>query len=367
MDVCINGMENIDFHNRKFFIVISKRDIYIAMSILSLIVVLCCSGFFYAFASKTGTDMNMSNKSGINMSHESMNKTRRIYFSRLSDNINAANGIYSIDYNGENEIALIEKCPPTVVKFIFRSINKLFLFSLIEKCPVANSKCILRPVVIHSIGEFIIFIAQEVHETEGKVKEILKTYSIRNDGKELTFMCDKALISYSPDFTTSIFKGHSDYDYMIRKFIDNEILRSCTLVNYSADIKVTGQFSPDGKYIQVLKNGEFYNFDIEADEIVGEKLANPGINSPDGEKLLHWDQDLYFISDSNGSNKNYLKLSVKGTSTPSWSRDSTSLLTVKTNRDGTFSIQILELNPARTEISKTKFVKQSMTDIIAIW
>lgn len=343
MDICVNEMENIDFHNRKFFIVISKRDIYIAMSILSLIVVLCCSGFFYAFASKTATDMNMSNKSGINMSHESMNKTRRIYFSRLSDNINAANGIYSIDYNGENEIALI------------------------EKCPVANSKCILRPVVIHSIGEFIIFIAQEVHETEGKVKEILKTYSIRNDGKELTFMCDKALISYSPDFTTSIFKGHSDYDYMIRKFIDNEILRSCTLVNYSADIKITGQFSPDGKYIQVLKNGEFYNFDIEANEIVGEKLANPGINSPDGEKLLHWDQDLYFISDSNGSNKNYLKLSVKGTSTPSWSRDSTSLLTVKTNRDGTFSIQILELNPARTEISKTKFVKQSMTDIIAIW
>lgn len=343
MDVCVNEMENIDFHNRKFFIVIPKRDIYIAMSILSLIVVLCCSGSFYAFASKTGTDMNMSNKSGINMSHESMNKTRRIYFSRLSDNINAANGIYSIDYNGENEIALI------------------------EKCPVANSKCILRPVVIHSIGEFVIFIAQEVHETEGKVKEILKTYSIRNDGKELTFMCDKALISYSPDFTTSIFKGHSDYDYMIRKFIDNEILRSCTLVNYSADIKITGQFSPDGKYIQVLKNGEFYNFDIEANEIVGEKLANPGINSPDGEKLLHWDQDLYFISDSNGSNKNYLKLSVKGTSTPSWSRDSTSLLTVKTNRDGTFSIQILELNPARTEISKTKFVKQSMTDIIAIW
>ena len=150
-------------------------------------------------------------------------------------------------------------------------------------------------------------------------------------------------------------------------------LRKSKEFTISKDFRGPLQFSPDGKLLQIIdKNSEVYNFDPETGKIVGEKIANPGFFSPDGEKVLWIDANGFFIANSDGKNKHHLE-NMKNK--PSWSLDSKSLLVDVSindedeNEEDACEIQMLQLNPERTAVSNTKIVKRvhGESEIFAVW
>lgn len=299
-----------------------KRNIFIAVAAALLLLVLVF-GSWYAF-----TTSSPENKLVVSEKDKALSAARRIYYSKKIDE-KSNMLIYSVDQNGENEIQLIEKCPGGV------------------------NFCMLEPVAVSSDGEFIYFNSFESSFTSSGNK----TYRIRKDGDSPEFLWFGVTGFFSPDFLSVLITAQ-DLTLIMRKYnADGSYQDSST--NLPDGYLLNHQFSPDGKYVQVAKDEEVYNFDPVTGKIVGKKIDNlvPGRLSPDGKKVISYDDEEggMFFADSEGKNKHYFKGKYNYYSL--WSRDGSSILAVKNNEDETYDIQILELNPERTKIVKEKVVK----------
>jgi hypothetical protein len=305
-----------------------KRNIFIVAGV-SLILVLLLGSWFGGSAYKKS---NLQVKS----------KARRIYFSK-HESVVGSSFIYSVDQNGENERPLIDSCP--------------------EGGPF----CLLKPVGVSPDGEFILFNCMANR----------KAYMIRKNGKDLQKIDGgEAAAFFSPDGKYICLFNAIENIVAIRNVQDLKKSNEFTISN---DFLGPLQFSQNGKFIQSVNHkDEVYNFDPETGKIVGEKIANPGFPSPDGEKVLWIDQKGFFIANSDGKNKLHLE-NMKNK--PSWSLDSKSILVDVSihdededkdkdeDKDDACEIQILQLNPERTAVSNTKIVKRvhGESEIFAVW
>jgi Tol biopolymer transport system component len=318
--------QNEELDNLKVYT--RKRNIFIAVAAASLLLVLVF-GSWYALTTNPATS-SPENKLVVSEKDKALSAARKIYYSKKIDE-KSNTLIYSVDQNGENDIPFIEKCPG------------------------GGNSCILEPVAVSSDGEFIYFNSFET-DIGSESSSGNKTYRIRKDGDSPEFLWFGRTGFFSPDFLSVLIIAQ-DLTLIMRKYNADGSYQDFS-TNLPDGYLLNHQFSPDGKYVQVLKDKEVYNFDPVTGKIVGKKIDNlvPGRLSPDGKKVLDGDEEGgMFFADSNGKNKHYFKGKYDYLS--SWSRDGSSILAVKHNEDETCDIQILELNPERTKIVNEKVVK----------
>jgi outer membrane protein assembly factor BamB len=242
-------------------------------------------------------------------------------------------------------------------------------------------------VAVSPDEEFIYFTTTNCDKESLDTNKIYKSYVIKKDGTGMKKIWDNAVRIFSPDFKSVLM-----YDFIWFNHPESKI-ESATLEigtrNAEGTFDVSSlklpegflpyeQFSPDGKYLQIYKKDDgVYNFDPQTGEIVGEKLLISGTLSPDRNKMF--DRDLenekWFIADSDGKNRHYLACYNNLEYKLVWSHDGMSLLRYVrcTSEDGEDcelderQIQILQLNPERTELSNKKIVKRLVYGPSAIW
>lgn len=330
----IESDEEINIENKTGEKHIKRRKIFIVLAGVSLILVL----FLYLFsANSKGEKLVVSDED------QALSKVRKIYYSR-SEASTASCSIFSINQNGENEEVLITMSP-------------------------SGGECIIEPVAVSLDGEFIYFTFTEIQslgQSKSIKKKTFKSFMIgrrMNEGDSL-FLIDGKAEFFSPDFISLVVsEGVGKYAFGTRKAQGFTYDKSpLSLID---GFEPYNQFSPDGNYVQIISNdGLVYNFDPKTEKIVGANIVCPGILSPDGKKVFGQDNVGTFVADSNGNDKHHLKSIDESSSVLLWSRDGTSLLAVTS---GSKEIQILELNPEKTEISKMKTIKKLDFPLKAIW
>lgn len=315
---------------------LKKKDNFIAF-LTSLILVFLLGTWFLIHRNAKGEKSVVSNE------NQALSKARRIYFEKWDDKF-LNSFIYSVDQNGVNEMPLIESCPE------------------------GQLNCSLRPAGVSPDGEFVLFNCLD-KTIPYNTKNRITAFMIGNNGANLEKIDGGEIEYYSFNGKLIILFDKLKKIVTIRN-VENPKKNKHVIV--PSDVIDILQLSLDGKYLQVYNSDGLYNFDPETGKIVGEKIDDPGIASPDGKTILYRNyQNGIFFSDSNGKRKtNSYVENTKFVMYKSlcWSQDSSSILAViKAATSFTFEIQTMKLNPERTDILERRVVLKLPYKENAVW